>query len=245
MANASRPMKEKEIAECQKNGVKDIAEFMVGYDGIVLANLKSRRPYHLTRKQIFLALARVISDAQGKLIPNPYTHWQQIDAALPNVKIAIYGPPPTSGTRDAFVEMVMEAECKDDPAFIHAFPDETHRKEQCKLLREDGHFIDAGENDNIIVQKLKHDADALGLFGFSFLEQNADALQASIVDGIAPEMNTIASGEYPISRSLYVYVKEAHYKKIVGLKAFVAEINSEECTGAEGYLTLKGLIPAP
>lgn len=245
IANASRPMKDKEITLCNANGVKEITEFAVGFDGIVLANLKSAQRYHLTRKQIFLALAKQLPNAEGKLTPNPYRRWKEISPELPDIAIEVYGPPPTSGTRDAFAELVMESQCKEDPAFIAAYPNEDTRKEQCKLLREDGPFIDAGENDNIIVQKLQHNDHALGIFGYSFLEQNADSLQGSIIESYDPTFQNIAEGMYPISRSLFMYVKTSHYQKIAGLRAFMKEMLSDEATGAEGYLAYKGLIPLP
>ena len=247
IVNASRPMKEKEVALCAKNGVnpKEIAEFAIGFDGIVLANLKSSARYRLSREQLFKALAKQLPDASGKLAANPYQRWNEIDASLPDSPIEIYGPPPTSGTRDAFAELVMESSCKDLPAFVAVYPNEDTRKEQCKLLREDGRFIDAGENDNIIVQKLQHNPEALGVFGYSFLEQNADTLQGSLIEGVAPEFNAIAEGRYSISRSLYLYVKKQNTTKIKGLGAFLREVMSEEASGAEGYLALKGMIPLP
>jgi phosphate transport system substrate-binding protein len=245
IANASRPMKDTEKALCAKNGVTEIAEFQVGYDGIVLANLKTSLRYHLSREQLFQALAKELPNKDGKLIANPYRKWSEIDAALPDVAIEVYGPPPTSGTRDAFVELVMEHSCKGAAAFIAAYPNEDIRKKQCHLLREDGHFIDAGENDNIIVQKLKHSTTALGIFGYSFLEQNQDVLQGSLIENTEPRFDNISTGKYPISRSLYMYVKKAHLKKIAGLKAFMQEMTSENAIGAEGYLVIKGLIPLP
>lgn len=245
IANASRPIKDKEIALCKSHGVNEITEFSIGFDGIVLANLKSARRYHLTREQLFKALAKQIADKKGNLQLNTYKYWQEIDVSLPNIPIEIYGPPPTSGTRDAFVELVMEPQCKDQPAFIKAYPNEDIRKEQCKLLREDGPFIDAGENDNIIVQKLKHNNDALGIFGYSFLEQNADVLQGSIIESQEPTFQNIAAGQYPISRSLFLYIKNDRLNEIAGLKEFLAEVLSDNATGAEGYLSYKGLIPLP
>lgn len=245
IANASRPMKDKERDLCKQNGVTRITEFAVGFDGIVLANLKSSTRYNLTPAQLFLALAKVLPDAEGKLVPNTYQRWSEIDPKLPDTKIEVYGPPPTSGTRDAFVEIVMEHECKGFPAFEKAFADEGQRKEQCKLLREDGAFVDAGENDNIIVQKLKYNPKALGLFGYSFLEQNADSLQGSMISGVEPSFDNIAAGEYAISRSLFIYIKQQNIEEMPSIVPFVKEVLSERASGQEGYLAYKGLIPLP
>lgn len=245
IANASRPMKDKEKELCAQNGVKGITEFAVGFDGIVLANLKSSRRYHLTTEQLFLALAKMLPNEAGELAPNHYKQWSEIDPALPKTAIEIYGPPPTSGTRDAFVELVMEKSCKELPAFVRMYPDEENRKEQCRLLREDGAFIDAGENDNIIVQKLQSNPLALGLFGYSFLEQNMDTLQGSVIDGAEPRFDKIVNGSYPISRSLFIYIKRQHIELVAGLLEFSKEILSEKAIGDEGYLAYKGLIPLP
>jgi phosphate transport system substrate-binding protein len=245
IANASRQIKDKEKELCAQHGVMKVTEFAVGFDGIVLANLKSSTRYHLTLNQLFLALAKVLPNEKGELVANHYQKWNEIDSALPATKIEVYGPPPTSGTRDAFVELVMEHECKALPAFVAAYPDEDKRKEQCRLLREDGAFIDAGENDNIIVQKLQSNKLALGLFGYSFLEQNMDSLQGSVIDSAEPSFEKIADGSYPISRSLYIYIKQQHVSLIAGLLPFAKEILSEKAIGAEGYLAYKGLIPLP
>lgn len=245
IVNASRQMKDKEKKLCAQHGVTRISEFAVGFDGIVLANLKSSDRYHLTREQLFKALAKVLPNEKGALVANPYHHWNEIDASLPKTKIDVYGPPPTSGTRDAFVELVMEHSCKELPAFVKAYPEEDKRKEQCRLLREDGAFIDAGENDNIIVQKLQHNPQALGLFGYSFLEQNQDTLQGSLIEGKEPSFANIADGGYSVSRSLYMYVKQQHSDKVPGLLGFLKEMLSERAIGGEGYLAYKGLIPLP
>ena len=245
MVNASRPIKEKEIALCKTHGVTEFTEFGVGFDGIVLANLRTAERYHLTREQLFKALAKQLPDQKGNLELNHYKYWHEIDASLPHIPIEVYGPPPTSGTRDAFAELVMESQCKDQPAFIKAYPNEDIRKEQCKLLREDGPFIDAGENDNIIVQKLKHNDEALGIFGYSFLEQNADVLQGSIIESQEPTFQNIAENKYPISRSLFIYIKNKRVHKILGLKEFLTEVLSDNATGREVYLSYKGLIPLP
>ncbi len=242
MANASRAIKPGEKELCAKSGVKDLTEIKIGYDGIVLANSKNAAQYALTKAQIFMALAKKIP-VKGVLVDNPNKTWKDVDAALPDKKIEVYGPPPTSGTRDAFVELVMEPVCKDMPEFKAVFSDEKARASACHLIREDGAWIDAGENDNIIIQKLKSNADALGIFGFSFLDQNIDAVQGSKIDGHDPTFENIASAAYTVSRSLFVYVKNAHVKMTPGIKEFLKELVSNGAAGETGYMTDKGLIP--
>jgi len=242
LSNASRAIKQSEVDLCAKNGVNAITEIMIGYDGIVLANDKSEPQMNLTIEQIFLGLAKKVP-MNGELVPNPYKTWKDIDASLPNEAIAIYGPPPTSGTRDAFVEIVMEKGCKGFDEFKAAYPDKKKRKKACHTFREDGGFIDAGENDNLIVQKLKANPKALGLFGYSFLEENGASVQGSFIDNVAPTFENIASGDYPVARSLFVYAKDAHVGKIAGFAEFLTEIASEEALSEDGYLADKGLIP--
>ncbi|MGH1377308.1 MAG: substrate-binding domain-containing protein [Alphaproteobacteria bacterium] len=244
ISNASRPIKSSEKELCASNGVKDITEIKIGFDGIVLANAKGAQKYDFSKENLFLGLAKQIP-VDGKLVKNPHKKWSDIDASLPEVKIEVYGPPTTSGTRDAFVELVMEKACKDLPEFKAAFPDKKARKKACHLLREDGHYIEAGENDNLIVQKIQSNNQALGIFGFSFLGQNGDIVQGSKVGGVEPTFENISSGDYGISRSLFVYVKNDHIAKTSGLKEFVSELVSDEAAGDFGYLTEKGLIPLP
>lgn len=244
IANASRPIKDSERKACKEKGVTGIVEIKIGYDGIVLADTKNEKPLSVSKDQIFLALAKKVP-VKGALVDNPYKNWSDIDAALPSKPIEVYGPPPTSGTRDVFAELVMEKSCAHFPEFKTAFPDEDTYKKSCMLMREDGRFIEAGENDNLIVQKLEANPHAYGIFGFSFLDQNGDALQAATIDSIAPSFDAIASGEYSISRALYVYVKKDHIGTVPGLKEFMAALTSESSIGAEGSLTYKGLIPMP
>lgn len=245
ITNASRRIKPSEFKMCQENGVTDIVEVLIGYDGIVIANEINAYKYELTRKDIFLALAKEIPTGKsGELMANPNSTWDQVRADLPNVKIEVLGPPPTSGTRDAFVELAMEGGCKNfDWIKATKKTDKNLYKTICHTIREDGAYIEAGENDNLIIQKLKKNPDALGIFGFSFLDQNSDLVKGSLVDGHAPEFDTIAGGEYPVSRPLYFYVKKAHVGKIPGMKEFLEEFSSEKAMGEEGYLTDKGLIP--
>ncbi len=240
--NASRRIKKSEVELCAENGVTDITEIKIGYDGIVLANSKAAETYELTRKQIFMALAKQVP-VDGKLVDNPYTKWSQIDPSLPDTEIEVLGPPPTSGTRDAFVELVMREGAEQFP-MLEALEKKPFRAVS-DSMREDGRFVEAGENDNLIVQKLEANPAALGIFGFSFLDQNADKVHGSVVDGTAPSFDAIADGSYPVSRSLFFYMKNAHVGVIPGMKEYVAEFTSEKAAGQEGYLTDKGLIPLP
>jgi phosphate transport system substrate-binding protein len=225
--------------------VGEVVEVKAGYDGIVIANAKGSTRFSLTTKQIFQALAKQVP-LHGTLVDNPYERWNEIDPALPDARIEVLGPPPTSGTRDAFVELAMESGAKAFPMLAKlSETDEKQFKQIAQTLREDGHYLDAGENDNLIVQKLVANPAALGIFGFSFLEQNGDRVQGSIVDGVAPDFDAIASGEYAISRSLFFYVKKAHIGLVPGLAEYVIEFTSDRAAGEEGYLVDRGLIPLP
>ena len=225
-----------------------LGEFKIGYDGIVMANSKKAAPMKLTRKDIFLALAKDVPDPKGgeKLVANPYKTWKDVNPALPDKTIEVLGPPPTSGTRDAFVELAMEGGAKKFD-WIKAMKksDKNAYKATCHTVREDGAFIEAGENDNLIVQKLEANPKALGIFGFSFLDQNMDKIQGSFVDGVQPEFDAIADGKYPVSRPLFFYVKKSHVGVIPGIKEYLAEFTSDKAWGTEGYLSEKGLIPMP
>lgn len=243
-SNASRRIENSEIKKCAENGVKKIVEIKIGYDGIVLANSVSGIKYNLSKNEIFLALAAEVPNKKtGRLIANPYKKWSDIDAKLPAINITIYGPPTTSGTRDAFVELVMEKTCTEMSDFAKFYPDSKIRKKKCHVIRSDGHFIEAGENDNLIVQKLKNDVQALGIFGFSFLEENRGVIQAALIDNVTPNFDNIASGTYSVSRPLFIYFKKEHLDLIKGMQEFVAEIISKNTIGADGYLLQKGLIP--
>lgn len=248
ITNASRAIKSTELKTCADNGVKDIVEVKIGYDGIAIANAKTAPKLSLTRKDVFLALAKEVPDPadQAKFIANPYKTWKDINSTLPDKKIEVLGPPPTSGTRDAFVELVMEEgantfesikNLKKSDAKAHAKISQT--------VREDGAYVEAGENDNLIVQKLQANPNTLGIFGFSFLDQNGDVIQGSSIDGKAPTYDAIADGSYPVSRPLFFYVKKAHVEVIPGIKGYLAEFASEKAWGKEGYLADKGLIVMP
>ncbi|SEH32253.1 PstS family phosphate ABC transporter substrate-binding protein [Magnetospirillum fulvum] len=243
VSDASRAIKASEIETCAKNGVSDIVEVKIGYDGIVLAAAKRASHIDVTRKQLFLALAKEVP-VDGKLVENPYVTWNQIDPKLPANKIEVLGPPPTSGTRDAFIELVLEHAAESFPELKELKKtDEKAFKKAYSSIREDGAYIEAGENDNLIVQKLDANPNAFGIFGYSFLEQNEDKLQGSKVDGVAPTFDDIAGGKYPVSRPLYIYVKKAHVGQIPGIKEFLVEYSSEKSWGKTGYLADKGLIP--
>ena len=242
IANSSRPITASEVATCAQHGVKDIVEVKIGFDGIVLANSKAAKQLDLTLRDVYLALAKTVPDpASGKLVPNPYKVWSQVNAALPAVDIEVLGPPPTSGTRDAFVELAMDGGCKAFPSIAALAADA--RNAACRTMREDGGYVEAGENDNLIVQKLEANPRAMGIFGYSFLEQNADKVQGSRVNGVAPEFDTIADARYPISRPLFFYVKKAHVDQIPGIREYLREFTSDSAWGEFGYLADKGLIP--
>jgi phosphate transport system substrate-binding protein len=234
ITNASRRMKPAELAKCHENGVTP-AEVVIGYDGIVLANSVDGPKFHLTLEQIFRGLAKELP-IDGELVMNPHRNWSDIDPSLPNEKIEVLGPPPTSGTRDAFEELVMETAC----AMIGNIPDES-----CTAIREDGFFVEAGENDNLIVSKLAANPVAVGIFGYSFLDQNPAKIQGAAVGGVEPTFENIAAGRYPVSRSLYFYVKKEHVNEVPGIREYIAEFTSDSAWGDDGYLTKIGLIPLP
>ena len=248
ITNASRRMKKSECQMCQENGVEKVTEVRIGYDGIVLANSKKSKQVSLSRKDIFLALAKEVPAPSGaqKLVPNPYKTWNDVNPDLPKVKIEVLGPPPTSGTRDAFGELAMEEGAGEIP-----FMKELKEKDKkmfgkvAVTMREDGAYIEAGENDNLIVQKLEANPDAFGIFGFSFLDQNTDKIQGSKINGATPTFDNIADGDYPLSRPLFFYIKQAHVDVIPGMKEYVKEFTSAKAWGEDGYLSEKGLIPMP
>jgi phosphate transport system substrate-binding protein len=248
VANASRAIKPSEVDNCAKAGVKDIIEVKIGYDGIVVANSVKGKAFKVTRRELFLALAKTVPDPANpaKLVPNPYKTWNQVDKALPADRIEVLGPPPTSGTRDAFLELVMQEGAQTFES-LKALKgkDEAAFKKASDAIREDGAYVEAGENDNLIVQKLQANPKALGIFGYSFLEENISQVQGASVDGVAPTFESIASGKYPVSRPLFVYVKKAHLGVIPGLREFVSEYISARAMGEDGYLGDKGLIPLP
>jgi phosphate transport system substrate-binding protein len=226
ISNASRAMKSSEWENCRKNGVTDIIEVAFGNDGIAFANNINSPRLNLTRKQLWLALAE-----HG---PRPQK-WSEIDPALPDSKITVLVPPPTSGTRDAWNSLVMKKGC----------PDKVKNKDKkaCKVLREDGAAIEAGENDTLIVQKLEANPNAFGIFGFSYLENNRDKIQATTVEGVEISLGSIQDYSYPIARPLYFYVKKAHIGVIPGLQEYLVEFAGDDAIGEEGYLIDTGLVP--
>lgn len=260
ISNASRRIKQSELDLCRDNGVDEVVEVLIGFDGIVMANSSEATAFSLTLEEVFLALAaQVPGPTAGELIDNPYQNWNQINPALPSTRIEVLGPPPTSGTRDAFVELAMEGGCnqigwikqmtadakqagKDGDTATESDLKNRH-KSLCRTVREDGAFIEAGENDNLIVQKLEANPNAVGIFGYSFLDQNSEKVNAVAINQVSPEFDSIADGSYPVSRPLYFYVKKAHVGSIPGLKEFLAQFTSEKAIGEYGYLTDKGLIP--
>jgi phosphate transport system substrate-binding protein len=239
-SNASRRIKKSEFDECTKNGAQ-LIEIKIGFDGLVLANSKKSGQMSLTLEQLYMAMAAEVPGADGQLIKNPYMKWSDISPTLPNKKIEVLGPPPTSGTRDSFNELGLEAGCKQAEKRLNVKID----PKKCMAIRSDGAFIEAGENDNVIVQKLVGNPDAFGAFGFSFLEENQDKLQGTKIGNIEPNVDDISSGKYPMSRSMFVYVKKNHFGVVPGLEDFVKEYTSKAAMGSGGYLEKKGLVPLP
>lgn len=236
ITNASRRIKAKELRACMENGVEEVVEVVVGFDGIVIANSRGGPEFSLTLAKVYAALASEIPGSGGA---NPHRKWSDIDPSLPAHAIEVLGPPPTSGTRDAFEELAMQVGCRAAGAADAGM--DCNRVE----IRSDGPWVDAGENDNLIVSKLDANPQAVGVFGFSFLDQNAAKLQGIAVDGVAPTFDAIADGTYPVSRSLYFYVKKAHIGAVAGIEGYVAAFVDADASGPDGYLVDKGLIPLP
>lgn len=244
--NASRHIKKAEFDDCAKNGVTEVVELEVGFDGLSVAQSKDAAPLALTKQQLFLALAKNIPDKDGKLVANPNKTWKDVDASLPDVKIEVLGPPPTSGTRDSFAELALEAGALTIPAMADLKKADAKGFEAVwKSIREDGAYVEAGENDNLIVQKLVANPTALGIFGFSFVEQNANAIKDIPIDGVEAKYETIADGSYKMSRPLFVYVKKQHIGQVPGMAEFIAEYVSDKAIGEDGYLADKGLVTLP
>ncbi|MFO1074569.1 MAG: substrate-binding domain-containing protein [Geminicoccaceae bacterium] len=243
-ADASRRIKPSEHAACQRNGVGAIAEIMIGSDGIVLANSKAGPGFALTLAQLWQALAKEVPQA-GQIVPNPFQRWRQIDPGLPDERIEVLGPPPTSGTRDSLAELGLSVGCQHF-AEIAALADAQARQAACQTVREDGAYVEAGENDNLIVRRLRENPGAVGIFGYSFLAQSVASLQAASLEGVRPDEATIRDGSYPLARGLYLYVKTAHVGLVPGMREFLAEYLSPAAMGEDGYLAAKGLVvPLP
>jgi len=261
ITNASRRIKPSELKLCSDNGVTGVVEVLIGFDGIVLGNSNQAEQMEISLKELFLALGKEVPNPDGSqtLVTNPYTTWDQINPDFPNHKIEVLGPPPTSGTRDAFSELALEGGCKqiDWIADISAQSKAASKagnkelstdlkykfKSICHSVRDDGAFIEAGENDNLIVQKLNANPNAFGIFGFSFLDQNSDTIQGTKINSFDPTFENIADGSYPVSRPLYFYVKKDHVGVVPGIEQFLTEFLSNKASGQEGYLADKGMIP--
>ncbi|QCI69045.1 phosphate ABC transporter substrate-binding protein [Phreatobacter stygius] len=238
VVNASRRMTPSEFDACRRNGVTPI-EVRVGFDGIVIANSRATGGMQITLEQLYMALAAEVPNAQGQLVANPHRSWSDISPNLPAQKIEVLGPPPTSGTRDALNERGLLEGCKEAQRRLDVRID----ARACQQVRADGAYVEAGENDNIIVQRLQANTGAFGIFGYSFMEENQDKIQSARIDGVEGTVDTIASGRYPLARSLFIYVKRDHIGVIPGLQAFVDEYVSEAAMGEDGYLERKGLVP--
>jgi len=240
VVNASRRIKKSELELCQKNGVTDVIEIQIGNDGIALAESNAGPKLSLTRKDIYLALA---ANPMGK--PNTAKTWKDVNASLPAIPIKVLGPPSTSGTRDAFAELILEKGCEEANPEARALKDSDKNKFEnlCLLIRSDAAYVDSGENDNLIVQKLSTDPNALGIFGYSYLEENAQRLHGVPIDGVTPSYETIAGSSYPGARALYIYVKEQHLKAVPGLKEFLAQY--AQMWAPDGPLVKRGLIASP
>lgn len=248
ITNASRRMKTKEFKLCSKNGVNDITEAVIGYDGIAFAQSKSNTPMNITAEQLALAVAAEVPDKNGKLIQNPYKKWSEINSSLPNREIIIYGPPKSSGTRDAFEEMVLQKTFKKMDVYTSLYKKDKKKYKAYKKyskIRQDGVFVPSGENDNIIVQKLNKNKNSFGIFGYSFLMENEDKVQGARINGVEPTPTNIASGKYPIARSLFFYIKNSHRKEVPAMKKYISMFMDENMIGEDGILGEIGLIPLP
>ncbi|APG87483.1 PstS family phosphate ABC transporter substrate-binding protein [Sinorhizobium americanum] len=245
VTGASRAIKESEVKLCADNGVTDITEAMIGYDGLSIAVSRgNEKDWDLTEEQIFKALAAELPDGKGGFVANPNKKWSDIDPSLPATDIVAFGPPPTSGTRDAFVELVMHDGCKGLPGMADLKKaDEKKWTEVCSRMRQDGPFVEAGENDNLIVQRLESDPNSVGIFGYSFLYENSDKLKDVKINGVEVTFDTIADGSYPVARPLFIYIKNAHRDVIPGMKEFLEEFVSDGALGPDGYLAERGLTP--
>ena len=246
ITNASRRMKDKEFKMCEENGVTDITEALIGFDGIAIAQSASVKSFNVTKEQLALAVAEEVPSKDGKsLVKNPYKKWSDIDATLPDREIVVYGPPKSSGTRDSFEELVMQHVFEKMPVYTDLFKAEdknSKKYEKYSVIRTDGAYVESGENDNLIVQKLTKNDAALGIFGYSFLEENKDKVVGITVDNIAPTAETISSGKYPVARSMYFYIKNQHASEVPALKEYTNLFMSEKMIGTDGILTELGLV---
>ncbi len=241
---ASRPIEKDELDLCAKNGVQQITEIKIGYDGIIFGNFIKSKKLNITQEEIFMALAEKVYDPKtNKIVTNPYKTWNEINSKLPKEEILVYGPPLTSGTREIFVNLVMEEYCFHKKEFVDAYPSWLERKKQCHSIRNDGKYINLGENDNLIIESLKNNPNAFGIFGFNFLVANKNEIQASLINGMKPSFKNISSKKYKLSRPLFVYFKREHLKLIPQISDFIKELINKETIGEKGYLIYNGLVP--
>ncbi len=241
IVNASRPIKPSELALCKKNSVNHLKEITIGYDGIVVAESIDGALTNLNQQQLFLALAKKVP-SKGEMIDNPYQRWQQIDSSLPDHKIEVYGPSFTSGTRDAFIELVMHEFCDASAEMLAIVPNKKERLAVCSILREDGNYIEMSENDNLIIQKLLHNNASLGIISFSLLSENPK-IKPIAIDHILPTAISIINKKYPLARPLFLYINLDHLKQLPSLANFINEVTGSNAIGKNGYLTQKGLLP--
>jgi phosphate transport system substrate-binding protein len=240
--NASRPIKKSEIELCKKNGVNQIKEIKIGYDGIILAHSAENKDINFTMEELFLALAKEVPQ-DGKLVPNFYKTWDQINPRLPKYKIEVYGPSFTSGTRDAFVDLLMKKTCNNFSEYEKTYPDQKYREENCKHLREDGAYIEMGENDNLIVQKVALNNKAYGIIGYNYFIQNDKVIKAISINDTIPSFENILKSKYTLARPLFIYAKEEHINLTKGMKQFIDYLTDTKTIGRDSYLVTKGLIP--
>ncbi|WP_339858801.1 substrate-binding domain-containing protein [Thalassospira alkalitolerans] len=245
IVDASRKITGSETAICAANSVRNISEIKIGYDGIVILGSRNAPTMALSARQLYLALARTIP-VQGASVPNPNIKWSDIDADLPDIPIRVYGPPPTSGTRDLMGQLLMDKGCSTfgDLANLESTDIESFRL-LCRTIREDGAYIEAGENDRLIISKLEKDPTSYGVMGFNNLDRNREAMQGIPINGIEPDYDTILDGSYPGSRALYLYVKDDHQELVRTLGAFITTYVSDAIIGDEGLLADNGLVPLP
>lgn len=245
LTGASRAITSSEWELCQTNGVTDITEALIGYDGLSMVVARANEfAWDMTLAEIYTALGAQVP-VDGAWVDNPYKMWNEINADFPAIPILVYGPPPTSGTRDAWVELAMHAGCEELAFVAEGGFDGDWVDENCSRMRTDGPFVEAGENDNLIVQRLTADPNAMGIFGYSFLFENLDTLKDVNIGGVEANLETIASFEYPVSRPLYFYVKNAHRGVIPNLQEFVEEYMSDDALAPGGYLSERGLVSLP
>lgn len=242
IANASRRMNRQEFTFCGSRGVNEVIEIPIGFDGIVVAHRAGLASPDFKLEHLWRGLAQEVP-VDGRWVPNPYTRWDQVSPLLPNWPIRVIGPPGTSGTRDSFHDLALIPGCMAVPE-VRAIADAAQRRRRCLSLRGDGAWIEAGEDDEAIVHDVvQGPPGTLGIFGFSFLDQNRARIEGARIEGVDDSRETIANGRYPLARPLYLYVKRAHLDRTPGLYAFLSEYLSDAAMGPGGYLVRLGLVP--